>query len=391
MSNFAYLFPPIQTTAVCAYLSRIGVEITVDQNQKYHQLLVSYSPAPPPKSFQEISTRFPKICRLDRHPVLGFRLTMILNFSSMAQILSYASQLHCSRVFDDINDRLYCSPSPKFKLRDRIWTNNQPRIMGILNITPDSFYDGGRYYRKSSYIALAKNMIEAGADIIDIGGESTRPGSKPVNEKEELARILPALTQIRGHFEIPISVDTVKPGVAEEALKAGADMVNDVSGLGAGQEMLEIVKRYHAGYCLMHTQGTPETMQVDPKYFDVLAEVYAFFQRKLDFCASHGLARERVLLEPGIGFGKKPDHNLDLLRFLSIFSNLDCLVLQGSSNKSFIGTVLGRDGNHRVPGTLASQALGWGAGATVFRVHQIAENRDATQLAAIYAECGTPA
>ncbi len=389
MNEFSYLLPPLQTSAVGAYLKRIGVDMAVDDDSRYHYLFVCYSPSPSPKGIRELSARFPEICRLDRHPFLGSRLVAVLNCSSIEQVSDCASKLHCSQVADGIRNGLRSPPSPSFKLRGRNWTNGRPRIMGILNVTPDSFYDGGLHYQKEDYTALARKMIEAGADAIDIGGESTRPGSKSVDEREELKRILPALTQIRRNFDIPISVDTVKPNVADEALRGGADLVNDVSGLKAGRAMLEVVKRHRASYCLMHTQGNPETMQIYPTYTDVLAEVYSFFRRKLEFCRSHGLERERILLDPGIGFGKRLDHNLDLLRFLSIFCGFGCLVLQGSSNKSFIGTLLGRDIEHRVSGTLASQALGWGAGATVFRVHQVAENRDATGMAAAYAERGS--
>ena len=370
--------------AVQSYLSRIGADATVDRRYGWHSLFIGYSSAPPPESYRDVFTRFPEMCQLDRHPFLGFRLVLVMASPALAQVLESASKFSCRRLFHDLSDQLRCPPSPVFKLRDAVWTDTDPKIMGILNITPDSFYDGGRHYEKSDYVSLAGDMIAAGADIIDIGGESTRPGSQPVCEQEELRRVLPALRQIRGRYTIPISVDTVKPVVAEEALQAGADLVNDVSGLQAGKAMLDVVNRYRGSYCLMHTQGKPETMQKDPRYCDTVAEVYAFFRQKLEFCEAHGLERDRILLDPGIGFGKAVDHNLDLLRFLSVFSGLRCLVLQGSSQKSFIGALLNRNTEQRLSGTLATQTLGWGAGATVFRVHHIAENRDAVRMAAIY-------
>ncbi len=387
MANIAYLFPPMESIIIYKYLTRIGVDLMIGKDQAFHHLFICYTPSELPRSFEQLSLTFPDLSRLDHVPGLGHRLILVVSFSELGKVLDFASDLSCRFIFDQLNEQLRRAYSPNFRIRNLVWTKKRPKIMGIINITPDSFYDGGKHYQKQNYAKIAEKMIASGADIIDIGGESTRPGSKSIDASEELRRVLPVVTQIRRRFEIPISVDTIKPAVADEVLKAGADLINDVSGLSAGREMLDIVKCHHASYCLMHTQGTPEIMQKDPSYKDVLAEVYDFFQKKLAFCETHGLKRDRVLLDPGIGFGKKTDHNLDLLRFISVFSNLECLILQGSSNKSFIGRLLKREVNQRLSGTLATQSLGWVNGASVFRVHQVAENKDVTEIAAIYTSC----
>ena len=229
-------------------------------------------------------------------------------------------------------------------------------------------------------------MIEEGADIIDIGGESTRPGSKTVSVQEELARVLPVIEQIRRRFDVPISVDTLKPAVAETVLQKGADMINDISGLSGGQTMIEVVKKYQASYCLMHIQGTPETMQRNPVYDDVIAEIYDFFKQKLALLAHAGVSDQKICIDPGIGFGKKLTHNLSLLRFLSVFSTFDRLILLGTSNKSFIGHILNREAGERLVGSLATQVMGWMNGATLFRVHNVRETKDALTIAKLYTD-----
>ena len=261
---------------------------------------------------------------------------------------------------------------------------SSPKVMGVLNITPDSFYDGGKNLHKESYIQAASNMIQAGADIIDIGGESTRPGSQSVEVDEEIKRIISPLKEIRSRFDIPISIDTVKPEVAAAALELGADMINDVSGLAAGKKMLSVINQYKASYCLMHTQGQPRTMQKNPNYFDVLAELLEYFNIRITLCLKHNVPLNRILLDPGIGFGKLIDHNLDLLRFMAVFQKIGCLILQGSSNKAFIGKLLDQEVDNRLFGTITTQALGLINGGTVFRVHEVKENKDALKMAAGY-------
>ena len=231
---------------------------------------------------------------------------------------------------------------------------------------------------------IAGILINEGAGIIDIGGESTRPGSQAVSAEDEIRRVLPAVEQIRSRFQIPISVDTVKPEVAEVVLDKGVNMINDTSGLSAGQQMIDIIKKYNASYCLMHIQGTPEQMQKNPSYNDVIAEIYKFFKNKLETCIQAGIPKEKICIDPGIGFGKKFHHNLHILRFLPAFINLNQLILLGTSNKSFIGQALDRDTNDRLPGSLSTQVLGWLKGATIFRVHNVKATKDSIQMARLY-------
>ena len=256
--------------------------------------------------------------------------------------------------------------------------------MAILNVTPDSFYDGGTHFKLDNYANIAAKMIEDGADIIDIGGESTRPGSLPVDADEELRRILPAIEQIRSRFNIPISVDTVKPKVADIVLSKGVNLINDISGLSGGKEMIETIVRHKSSYCLMHTQGSSISMQKNPTYTDVVSEIYNFFSEKIKFCKQYGLKESNITLDPGIGFGKTIDHNLDLLRFLDAFKNLNCLTLLGTSNKSFIGKLLNREGAERLSGTMITQSIGWLKGASIFRVHEVKENYDAIKMTRVY-------
>lgn len=256
-----------------------------------------------------------------------------------------------------------------------------PRIMGILNVTPDSFSDGGRFLTAGDALAQARAMA-AGADILDIGGESTRPGAEPVALEEEIARTAPVIAALRaGGMETPISIDTRKTAVAAAALEAGAQMVNDVAALTYDPALGPLVAARGAPVILMHHQGTPETMQADPRYDDVLLDVYDWLAERLAAALALGIPRERIALDPGIGFGKSVQHNLALLRGLSLFHGLGCPVLLGASRKRFIGSIGGgAEAQARMPGSVAVALAGVAQGVQMIRVHDVAETRQALQL-----------
>lgn len=257
-----------------------------------------------------------------------------------------------------------------------------PRLMGILNVTPDSFSDGGRFAALPDALAQARALVEAGADILDIGGESTRPGAAEVDPAEEIARTAPVIELLRGQgLEIPVSIDTRKAPVAEAALKAGADLVNDVAALGWDAGMADVVASCGAPVCLMHAQGTPQTMQADPRYDDVLLDVYDWLAERIRAAEAAGIARARILTDPGIGFGKSVEHNLALLRRLSLFHGLGCPILLGVSRKRFIGTLAAEPvADRRMPGSVAVALAGAAQGAQILRVHDVAETRQALTL-----------
>jgi dihydropteroate synthase len=252
-------------------------------------------------------------------------------------------------------------------------------VMGVVNVTPDSFSDGGRHATAEAAIAHGLKLAEAGADILDVGGESTRPGSRPVSTEEELARVLPVVSGLRARTPVPLSVDTTKAAVAREVLRAGAVLINDVSGFHFDAELPRAVAEAGAACCLMHMQGTPETMQVAPHYEDLLGEVLAFLEEGVARAAAAGVPRERILVDPGIGFGKTLGHNLFLLRRLADLRVLGLPVLVGTSRKGFLGTLTGgKPAPERLAATLGSVAgmAAWG-GADVVRVHDVAEAKDA--------------
>ena len=256
-----------------------------------------------------------------------------------------------------------------------------PRIMGILNVTPDSFSDGGRSLAAGDALAQARAMA-AGADILDIGGESTRPGAEPVALEEEIARTAPVIAALRaGGMETPISIDTRKTAVAAAALEAGAQVVNDVAALTYDPALGPLAAARGAPVILMHHQGTPETMQADPRYDDVLLDVYDWLAERLAAALALGIPRDRIALDPGIGFGKTVQHNLALLRGLSLFHGLGCPVLLGASRKRFIGSIGGgAEAQARMPGSVAVALAGVAQGVQMIRVHDVAETRQALLL-----------
>lgn len=255
------------------------------------------------------------------------------------------------------------------------------RVMGILNVTPDSFSDGGRFSGLVALQAHIEAMVAAGADIIDVGGESSRPFSSPVSSTDELARVIPAIELIRQNFQIPVSIDTTKAAVAEAALAAGADIINDISALRFDPDMLELVRRVEVPVIIMHMQGRPGDMQVDPVYDDVVSEIRGFFEDRLAWAEQQGVARDRFIVDPGIGFGKTVAHNLAILNNLAEFKKTGCQVLVGHSRKAFIGKILDREVDDRDVATAAVSALCVLNGADILRVHDVDKTVQAVKMA----------
>ena len=263
-----------------------------------------------------------------------------------------------------------------------MWAPMGFRIMGVLNVTPDSFSDGGEWLDAGAAVAHARELVADGAEILDVGGESTRPYAQPVPAEEELRRVVPVLEQL-GDVGAQLSIDTSKAVVAEAAMGAGATLVNDVTAFRADPAMAGLVAASGCECCLMHMLGEPRTMQVDPRYDDVVSDVKAFLEERLAFAVAEGIAEERVLLDPGIGFGKTLEHNLELLRRLDELVAIGRPLVFGASRKSFLGRLTGREvAADRVAATVAVNVLALERGASIFRVHDVRESRDALLVAA---------
>jgi dihydropteroate synthase len=267
-------------------------------------------------------------------------------------------------------------------------------VMGILNVTPDSFSDGGQFLSPEAAIARGETMVEEGADILDIGGESTRPGAPPVSLEEEISRVIPIVEILAQRLpNVPISVDTTKAEVARRALAEGASILNDISALTFDPGMVPVLKEHGVPVVLMHMQGTPATMQKNPAYADVVADVRRFFQERISWCAGQGLTNQ-IILDPGLGFGKTLEHNLEILRRLAEFKNLSHPILIGASRKSFLGRILseGKDPvspENRLEGSLAAALLAAQAGCGVVRVHDVLATRRALSVWSAIAGHGT--
>jgi dihydropteroate synthase len=248
-------------------------------------------------------------------------------------------------------------------------------LMGVLNVTPDSFSDGGKFLERERAVERALKMEEEGADIIDIGGESSRPGSDPVSEREEMERVIPVIEAVKKESTVAVSIDTYKSVVAERALKCGAEMVNDVSALRFDVGMVEVIREYSAAVVLMHMQGTPKMMQDDPRYDDVIQEICDFLRERADYAITHGIPRESVAIDPGIGFGKRLQENYEILDRVAEFASLGFPVLVGASRKSFIGKTLEREVDERIEGSLAACAAALDGGVDIMRVHDVGETK----------------
>ena len=258
-------------------------------------------------------------------------------------------------------------------------TGKRTLIMGILNVTPDSFYEGGKYSSVESALERAREMVEEGADIIDVGGESSRPGSLPVSKDEELSRILPVIKAISDELDVPISVDTYRAEVAEEAIKAGAGMVNDITAMGGDDGMAKVVSEHGVPICLMHMKGTPQNMQKNPHYDDTMAEITKFLHERAEYAMAKGIDEKNIILDPGIGFGKRTgegiEDNCEIIARLAELKSLGFPVLVGASRKTFIGNLSNTGVEERLEGSLGAEAMAIANGADILRVHDVKETK----------------
>ncbi len=275
----------------------------------------------------------------------------------------------------------YPKRATSWRLRTRtLALPRRPLLMGIVNVTPDSFSDGGRFFQPDDAVHRAVELVAAGADILDIGGESTRPYSQPVEQQEELARVVNVVARLARETDVPISIDTSKAAVARACIDVGAEIINDVTGLEGDPEMLPLAVECGAGICAMHMQGTPQTMQDNPTYENVVEEVFDYLQHRRDALVSAGVDRERICLDPGIGFGKTHQHNLDLLAACGRFHELGCPLLVGPSRKGYIGKVLGDKQADRTAGTIGVALALARQGVQIIRVHDVQPVRQALLL-----------
>lgn len=267
-----------------------------------------------------------------------------------------------------------------WKARTFTLTFERPLLVGILNLTPDSFFDGGRFLGPDRALEQAFRLVQDGADILDLGAESTRPGATAVSEEEELNRLLPVLDRLKGQISIPISVDTTKASVARHALERGAHIVNDVSGLSHDPELARVVQEFEAGLVLMHRRGTPETMQLQTDYLDLIGEVKSELSESIETAGFYGVRADRMVVDPGIGFSKTAEQNLELLERLGEFKTLGRPILVGPSRKSFIGSVTKQPPDKRLFGTVAACVLAFERGGNLFRVHDVWAVKEALRV-----------
>jgi len=253
-------------------------------------------------------------------------------------------------------------------------------VMGVLNLTPDSFYNGGKYTTQARALRKVEEMVKEGADLIDVGGESTRPGAKEVGIEEEIRRVIPVISKIRELFEIPVSIDTCRAKVAKVALEAGVDMVNDISGLRFDPGLKEVVARFGAAVVLMHIKGTPRDMQSNPRYESLMGEIISYLSDSIRLAQKAGIDLEKIIVDPGIGFGKTPEHNLQILNHLGELRSLGRPILIGVSRKSFIGAILKLPLEERLEGSLAAASLALMQGAKIIRTHDVKATRRAVDL-----------
>ncbi len=305
-----------------------------------------------------------------------------------SKILMMGTLRHYSRVVDKLREQPFNLQVLADEIEDVLENFGNPsthpymdefgdgcKVMGILNVTPDSFYDGKEYERKEEAVRRAVEMVENGADIIDIGGESTRPGSERISVKEEKERVIPVIEELSDNIDVPMSIDTYKPEVAEAAVSSGADMVNDVFGLRK-KGMPETVADLGVPVIIMHMQGTPGNMQEDPTYENVVHDIYSFFVDRIEEAVEAGIEKKNLILDPGIGFGKTLEHNLEIIKRLDEFTSLGRPLLLGASRKSFLGQVLGKDAGERLYGSLAAASIAVERGVSILRVHDVDETAD---------------
>ena len=262
-----------------------------------------------------------------------------------------------------------------------------PSVMGVLNVTPDSFSDGGKFISPKAALQQARKMVTAGAEILDVGGESTRPGADPVGEQEELDRVIPVIESICAEFDVVVSIDTSKPGVMRAAVAAGATMINDVCALQV-DGALAAAAELQQPVCLMHMQGQPRSMQAEPQYDDVVDEVTQFLENRVTQCVEAGLGKDLLLVDPGFGFGKTPVHNVELLANLRQLQRIGCPVLIGVSRKSMLGVITGRDVDELIPASIAAAVVAVMHGAQIVRAHDVVETLDALNVVRCLIESG---
>lgn len=266
----------------------------------------------------------------------------------------------------------------RWQLRTRVLTfPRRPLLMGIVNVTPDSFSDGGNFLAANAAVDHALELVAKGADLLDIGGESTRPYATPVSADEELARVLPVIQQLARRVQVPISIDTTKASVARAAIDAGAEIINDITGLEGDPQMLSLALETGVGVCAMHMQGTPQTMQDNPTYSDVVGEIFTYLQQRRDALLAAGLDRERICLDPGIGFGKTHEHNITLMAHCRTFHALGCPLLVGHSRKGFLGKLIGDKQADRTDATVGAALALTVQGVQIIRVHDVRPLREA--------------
>lgn len=297
-------------------------------------------------------------------------------------VMLNAAEGQASALAEDLNEAVSSLERRSFSIkgRGRSWElGRRTLIMGILNVTPDSFYDGGRYLDKGAAIEQAERMSEEGADWIDVGGESTRPGAEPVALEDELERVVPVVEALAARG-MTVSVDTTKSEVARAALLAGAEVINDISALSADPAMAGVCAEFEAPVILMHMRGTPRTMQNDVVYGDLPGEVFSFFLERIKYASANGVSEEKTIIDPGLGFGKSTEGNLELIRDIHGFKTLGRPILIGPSRKSFVGHVLGVKTEERLPGTLAVCAAAISNGAHILRVHDVKKVRQAARM-----------
>lgn len=275
------------------------------------------------------------------------------------------------------------------KLKDSTLLDLTPRtfLMGIINVTPDSFFDGGKYFDRDIATELGLRFVEEGADFLDVGGESTRPGAEPVTAEEEIRRVVPVIRDLALRVKVPISVDSYKAQVARAAIDAGASMVNDISGLGFDPDMPRLIAETHSPVVIMHIKGRPKDMQLNPSYTDLIGEIMEYLKKAMDKAISSGIDKERIIIDPGIGFGKTVRDNLKIIKKLWRFKALGKPIMVGTSHKSFIGKVLNASVNDREEGTLATNAVAILKGANILRVHDVKKMKRAALMVDAIRKC----
>ncbi len=330
------------------------------------------------------------VCEWDASPADDYSCRLMVTRKTVDELIRRGAENREAQFVEDLKkfQKVYFDdyfPRP-LAISDQIWDwRERTRIMGILNVTPDSFSDGGEYLDVDHARKRARELEEAGADVLDIGGESTRPGAEPLSDEKEIGRVLPVLEAIRNEISIPISIDTTKASVAHEALRAGADMINDISGLRFDPEMAFVVAEFDVPVVVMHIRGNPGNMQQNPRYGNLMSEILNELAESRSLALQAGISPEKIIVDPGIGFGKQWFHNYQILVELAALKMLESPILIGPSRKSFLGKILNRPPKERLEGTLVASTIGILNGAHMIRVHDVKEALRAAKIADFFA------